>query len=165
MPKITCRPAVSNQRHTSTRAQHTWQSNSSSCWLVSPFTVPCVPTGMNIGVLAATCGSVIVAALALPHDATISNLSAADAVSAVDTKYKLGKGSPGEEGLVPSRIMDRALADDRDGIACAWPALNQFGWRRPTSCPQLYSAVRRQVPCPCPEYRVQSDAGRRASCY
>lgn len=55
-----------------------WQLRSSSCFGVSPFSVPWVPTGINTGVFTGPCGRVKIDALALvvEHRARISNFRA-----------------------------------------------------------------------------------------
>lgn len=54
-----------------------WQSSCSSCSAVIPFMVPCVPTGMNTGVLTLPCGSESTHARALltGHSATTRRAS------------------------------------------------------------------------------------------
>lgn len=69
-----------------------WQLRSSNCFGVTPFSVPCVPTGIKTGVLTGPCGSVSSEALALvvEHRAIVSNVSA-DFMILVPVKIVAGK--------------------------------------------------------------------------
>ena len=51
-----------------------WQFKSSNCWLVRPFTDPCVPTCINIGVSHVKWGTVIRYNRARLHSATVGEL-------------------------------------------------------------------------------------------